>query len=528
MHKVFFSSRFKYLLLFFLLGLSTVVRAFQTAESTPSNEKYIFYWGNLQGEMTEANGFADTLFTTPAAFRRMLLAPPHLWDGKVLHKDFSFFLEGRQVNTADYSPLIGLLDTAFGRKVVPGQVLHITRITLSEQRTGTIELRIEAPKEPDNTQREINWLPNTPNLLASTLAAQVIWGQEEAYDISNRDFFTVAEFWQTVRLQPYVEWQPNATPQGLSAAIRFPDLKTTTFSVTARLEKDGYRQLLADLENFRHLVYPGATVELALYTTETYDDLYQKSMTLVPDNDPRLALRRNRNLHTAALVWGGWHETIPDLYLVRLPDAHGVPRPVDRPVSRQLAITRDRLAAMLGGEPILQIDKQAVPNLSFRLSTPAYSQVIDAEHPLPDSLAREIVSAFALISGIQLDSFIAPGYDLPPFSFQLRFIDIGPRLPVRNDFNSLMAAEPDRRVKLSRPGISAAGYFFDFDVPESGPLTFSIFDSTGQNLSTTSDTYAAGPHTMRITPEVFQRAGKYFCFLNTQAGVGKLEFEVGR
>lgn len=489
-------------------------------------EKYIFYWGTAQCDLTAANGFKSQMSVSQAEFKQMLLNPPKIWDGKTLLRDFSFKLGGMRITTADYVSRIGQLDETFGQNVVPGQLLRLTELQLDARTEGSIDITIQesAPKK-ENAARNV-WQSAPASYLNSRWLERVIWGREEVYDTPNRDFFTAAEFWQTVQQLPVLEWKKHANPVPVSVSIQFADPGSTTFGLVARLDDESYKSMLANLENYRHLVKPGATISLILKTAEQHEELFQRRMVLVPDNDPRLALRRNRDTHTLRFRWGAWTDQVEFLYLRRLPDASGNPYPVDLPVGRAAGRPRAEVLEMLHLRPELWIDGQPVPAFFYRLSSDSASVRIPSGATVPEDFGKDIYSGTRERGVIQLDSFEVAGYDLPPITLFLNYFDIGNRLLVRNDFDALNAVQGSVRIKLLAPVFEKTDLSIDFSVPEQVKIALSIFEPDGRNVFLQEETYPAGQHTLKVPRSAFRRGGKHFCFLNTPFGVAKQEFEV--
>lgn len=486
--------------------------------------KYIFYWGTAQCDMTETNGYKGELQATPDVFRQMLLSTPRLWNGKTLVPDFSFKFEGKQVNTADYAAQIAWLDADFGQNVVAGQVFNIAGLKLDEVTTGAIRLTIRAGETQKENNRRGAWQSPPASYLNDRLLERVIWGREDVFDTPNRDFFTANEFWQTVRQTPVVEWKRYATPKPLAVSIQFYNLGASTFGLVSTLEDESYRRMLENLENYRHLVKQGAAISLILKTAEQHDELFQRRMVIVPDNDPRLALRRNRDAHTVTFRWGAWGEKIEHLYLQRLPGPTGEPILTDEPAGRGSGLPRAEILAMLEVRPELWIDEQRLPEFSFRISSDSSSIHVEPEHKIPDTFQREIKSNTQERGILQLDSFQVAGYDLPPITLFLNYFDPGNRLLVRNDFDALIAVQGSIRIKLDPPRFDKTDLYLDFYVPEQVRAALSIFESQGRNVFKQEDIFTAGQHTVKVPRSDFLHDGKHFAFLNTPFGVARQEF----
>lgn len=517
------NNRALFLLFFAIFRFGPGVSLISALTPVPA-EKYIFYWGTAQCDLTEANGYKGELQITPETFRQMLLSTPRLWNGKTLVRDFSFKFEGKRVATADYVAQIAWLDSDFGQNVVAGQIFNITGLKLDEETTGAIKLTIRENETKKENNRRAAWQSPPAAYLNDRLLERVIWGREDVFDTPNRDFFTANEFWQTIRQIPVVEWKRYATPKSLAVSIQFHQLGASAFGLVSPLEDESYRRMLEHLENYRHLVKPGASVSLILKTTEQHDEMFQRRMIIVPDNDSRLALRRNRDAHTLTFRWGVWGEKIEHLYLQRLPGPTGEPILADEPTGRGSGFPRAELLAMLETRPELWIDGQRLPEFSFRISSDSISISIGPEDYIPDTFRSEIKSSSRERGMLQLDSFQVAGYDLPPITLFLNYFDPGNRLLVRNDFESLTAVQGSVRIKLDPPRFDKTDLYFDFSVPEQVRAVLSIFEPQGRNVFKQEDMFTAGQHTVKVPRSDFRQAGKYICFLNTPFGVARQEF----
>ncbi|MCC6463480.1 MAG: hypothetical protein IT260_23620 [Saprospiraceae bacterium] len=524
----------RFWLLAFCCSLACLPAAysFQLADGSPAAPKaparYIFYWDRLQCVLEEANGFKGSLKTTPQGFRSLLLSAPSIWNGSALNKAFVFKINDMPVNTAEYSAAISTLHTAFGKDAAEGQVYHLSDLPLDGQQKGAIDLYLETPstdsKKPANGPRPMA----AANYLNHDMLVRAEWGREDIYETSNRDFFTETEFWQTIRQRPVLEWQPYTTPKEVNASVVFLNQGEHTFIINQPLNDDQYRQLLNQLEPYRHLVYPGAELELSLQTA-SYDKLYQKKMLIVAPNDPRLSLRRQRDQHVLQFQWGPWTERIPDLYLSRFPDAAGKMVLVDQAITQNSMIRTSSgdVAEILRALPDCRIDEQPAPGLVFRLSIADSSWTINpANGPLTDTVVAQMVELYQQVEDMRLDSFQLPDYELPPIHLRLSYFNVSGALSVKNELPALQAAPLSKRVKLSAPTRSDTDYVLEFEVPEPALVYLTVFEPGGWNTFFLKDLYLPGRHTARIPRSSFRQAGKHLVFLNTPYGVARQEMTV--
>lgn len=537
-HHIFTGMKNKLSNLFHIYGIilfgllcAPPIYSYQISNKNPTDSaagtKFIFYWGKLQCDLSETNQYRGIYRCTAADFRQILHSTPYLWTGDQMAERVSFQLESHRViatrGTFDYTSLIGKLDEAIGQKVVDGQTLQITGLQLNEQISGRIDLFIEASETKDQGVVYRRPPPGASNMLNTEFLEMVVWGREAIYENSNRDFFSETEFWRTVQQFPAVEWAPDIQPGAVRASIQVKDIGDASFDLRAHLEAPYYQQMVENLNNYRHLIKPGSRITLALHTVEEYERLYEKNMYLVADNDPRLALRKNRNTHTFRMEWAGWEESAEQVYLLQVKDANGNPLTVDPTISLASTTMTDVLAAMMGEGPTFWIDGHLAPDISFRLQTPAGAVRIDAGQGIPDTLIAALNRAPLERYEIKIDSLQMAGYDLSALSCTLRFFYLAENLRVRNQLSALLAAPSTAWVKIYPLSPLDSGYAVELELLRETSGQLSIFSSEGENIFTLGNMYPAGRHTVEIPRAVFKQPGKYFVFLNTIYGVGKQE-----
>lgn len=441
-------------------------------------------------------------------------------------EQIAFKLEGIPVratrNGQDYPAMIGQLDEAIGQKVNAGQVIQLTELQLEAQIFGRIECYIEA----DEHQPEEPGYRTAANMLNTRFLNLVIWGREDIYDNANRDFFSQTEFWQTVKQLPVVEWAPYVKPQTVRAGIRLHELGETPLDLRAILEPADYNALLKKLENYRHLLKPGAAVSLTLHSAAQHERLYEKTMYIVDDADPRLALRRDRDTHTLEITWGGLKEKIDNLYLLELEDARGNKILADPPATVRRTIRQSERSPMLAERPEFWIDGLPVPDMQFQLSTSTSSVVIGPGQPMPNLEVPVNSDSSAVVNAlqVQLDALQAPGYSMPDLRFTLNFYTMRENLRVRNQLQSLLASPGTTLIKLHAPIKAGAGYAVDLEVLEETDAKLSVFTPDGENLFSLDNRYPPGRHTVELPRLVFRQPGRYFLFLNTVLGVARQEW----
>ena len=491
-----------------------------------TSDKYILYWGNLQADLTRANNFHVTAEITVQAFRQMLLHQPKLWNGKVLVAQVVFRLDGHPLTATrteqDYVTRLGWLDETFGRPATEGQVLHLTDLRLDEATTGSVDIRLKEPEQAPSKDVVV-WQSNTTSMLNTQLLEQVAWGREDILEISNRDFFTENEFWQIIRLEPFVVWNPYVPQREVRASIRIATRALTEQGFVSMLESNAYRSMVDNVGNYKHLVRPGSLATLTLHTDQ-HDRLYEKALNIVADNDPRLTLRRNRDTHTLKIKWGALEQTLRNLYLIGdMRDLSGQLVSVDDPRDMRLTINYGELKSMLGQRPALWIDDQIVSDLGFNLSAGDWSVQIPPGEQMPDSLVNTDIPTKATL---RLSGLHASGYALGTLSFSMNFTQSFDFLLWPNRLSSLLFASGSARIALHPPVLQEKVYAVSFELKQETILSLSVFEPDGWNTWTLNEKYIAGQHRVEIPRSVFRNSGKHYLFLNTPFGVARQEFEV--
>ena len=524
----------RYFLIAALLLAAKALFAFQLADSTQKNTfpgpRYIFYWGEYQCDLTQENGYRGRLEITAGAFRRLLLYPPKMWTGSALLRDFTFKLEYFSLSAADYTSRIGELDAALGPRIKAGAVMHVGELPAGEGHAGAVDVFIgEEEEKKDVLPFRGSWASNSP-FLNERLLESVAWGREDITKMSDRDFFTVSEFWQTVRQQPYAAWQPSAEPQTVRAIISFQGPEQGSFGLSALLSDDmEYRQMLNNLNYYKHLARPGNTISLELQTARNYERLYKKQLTLVADNDARLLLRRSRDTHNLRIEWGNYAETLEGLYLSNFTQADGKIAAVDGPIARTAMLSSDpSFRTALFGKPLIcRIDGEPLSGVSFRLGIAGETYEMVSGEPFGDSIAAKIAARCDENTGLQLDSFHLAGIDLPPLYFDIRFTAFRNSALVRNDLDVLLkTASESAPAELFPPLVTNEDIQIRFSLPKEAFVALSIFEADGRLAYLTEERYAAGQHRISVPRGLVYSTGKHLVFLNTPFGVVKREMEL--
>ena len=515
----------------FLLA-NTGAMAFQFADATPprpaQSAKYIFYWGQQQCDLTAEQEYKGRMNMTPSAFRQMLLSTPKLWNGSGLVADFSFDLQKFKVNSKDYLAQIAALDQQFGQTAAAGQSFSITGLNLGNGILAQIDLELT---EPDNVKKQLFGAQGYAPFLNGQMMEAVVWGQEEKFEISERDFFTVDEFWQILGQEPYLEWKSWQKAQPAMAELQIIDAEEVTLSLRFRLEESAYSEFINQVRIYRHLIKPGIRATLLLQTSNSYERLYQKSLQLVAEGDERLRLRRNRDFHTLKFRWRAWNESMENLYLKSFSDPQGNDVPIDQPVNRWAfpSATMDSLNVWSMQAPQFWLDNEPVENASYTLLTHD-SVVYRVENGQfdPAQLLKIFSREQLSTNGWRITNIELPGYQTP-------FI----HLALRNNFftreyfksqNDLTTLQKNARTipgyQIKAPVLLQDKWTFELESPSRTDLIISVFQIDGWHNYWEDIIVNAGSNSHSVPANAIWEKGKYLAFLISPIGVTKVEFEV--
>ena len=511
--------------------------AFQLADGAApapvTTAKYIFYWEKNQCALTQSNDYQGHIELSATSFRQMLLSAPKLWNGHELLKDLHFSLEGYTISTLNYLGQLAELDARLGPLAVTGNTLNLTDLLLDDGKKAAIRIQIKEDTEkpppvygfsPAQDQNQLNtqWLD------------RVVWGREDIYETSDRDFFTVQEFWQTIRQEPLVEWNPYVEPQTIRIDVRLTSAGKTSMGVVANLAEMTYSDFLTQLETYRYMVHPGATISLNLQTAAQYDQLFKKTMLIVGEQDPRLRLRRKRDQHTLSLRWGEWYEKINGLYLQNLITPQDDTLSADRPISRNSSMTftdgkslvEDK--AWLSQKPVYTIDGEPVSGeLTMRVTvSDTITFWVNTRTFESDSLEQYFKEGLFHYK-MAIDSIQIEGFDLPPMTFTMYMLMLKKPNLVGNTLEDLeKETSKFARVRLESPVRTEKGYQFGFQIPDRAYMSFSVFEPDGWNSYVWEDVFPSGSHQIEVPFKTFRNKGKHLAFLNSSFGVVKVVFEV--
>ena len=521
--------------LFACVFLTTVVRlsAFQFADgAAPAHTpvpKFIFYWGQQQCDLTAEQDYKGRFSMRPAEFRQMLLSAPKLWNGSALVTDFTFQLQAFQVQTKMYLSQIAALDQQFGQPVA-GQMLRIDQLVLGNGAKAVIDVEIVAPEKE---QKAVFGAQGYAPFLNTQLLETVTWGQEDKLDISQRDFFTVSEFWEIFGQEPYLEWHSLAVAVPVMAELQFLDAEGVTQSIRSRLEEVPYTDFVRMAQVYHHLFKPGARATLLLQTVDQYERLYQKSLQLVSDNDERLKLRRNRNVHNLTIQWATWSETIENMYLMEVIDDKGVKQSADQPVNRWAFVSEPNSLSLWSRQgPEFRVDNELISTASYTIQKDSLSYRV--ENGKFDSLEFQRVFLADTLNrrNWKITDVELPGYALPylQYSFQSGRLLGRDQFFLKNNISTLLMltnALPNAPgFTIKAPVKEGNEWKFDMELPQRTDLIISIFNSEKWNIYWEDFITDAGKTTHAIPAGSITEKGKYMAFLISPLGVARVDFEL--
>lgn len=510
----------------------THLAAFQFADATAPKPaplpKYIFYWGQQQCDLTAEQQYKGRFTMRPPEFRQMLLSTPKLWNGTGLVTEFSFHLQEFPIHTKTYLTQIASLDQQFGQSVTAGQVLAIRQLDLGNGVTASIEIEITAP---GNEKKLVFGAQGYAPFLNAQWMETITWGQEDKLEINQRDFFTVAEFWEIFGQEPYLEWRSWQAATPVTAELQILDAEEVTLSLRFRLEEQRYAEFIRQAQVYRHLFKPGVRATLLLQTSDQYERLYQKSLQLVDEGDERLLFRRNQDFHTLQIGWGEWKETIEHLYLKEVSDRDGKRRTADQPVNRWSMLSNwvDHLNDWARLGPQFRVDNELVEGASYTIQSndSTFYRVENGQFD-PAELKRIFSQNEINRNGWKINNIELPGFSLPFMQFSFRNnLFTREQILLRNNIQTLsLIADSIRGYSIKAPVKDGKEWKFELESPQRSDLIITVFNSENLNVFWEDIIIGAGKSAHSIPANVLTEKGKYKAFLISYLGVTKVEFEV--
>lgn len=384
----------------------------------PEPTPYIFYWGVLQAKIQYVEGTGDyfaEIHTSPAEFREALQREPRLWDGHALRQHCALKVGDQAVRSDYYDETAYAASREKLLEMAPGltenDYLKIGELALDAGKLAEVFVYFDG-----QTPR---WLPGQTNRPAAGRQPETAyffqWG-DERFDREARQFFTREEFWRIVQSDPALHFEDGRTvlPQNWEVTLVAPehprialDQKMTRSEVLAWLEKmspnmpDGTtvvfygsddRPATEEIIDTIYLLDPLQLAEPAtavpdphlqlasgeIVSNRSFRQLKLAELTLVPDGDPRLPLRRSER-RRFDFVWGVFEQDIMDVFARSFPQPDGsVIRADRRQTTFSNQFTRAQCLDMLKNPArLLASDSRSLTPLRFTLQYKNHTAVAE-------------------------------------------------------------------------------------------------------------------------------------------------------
>ena len=517
------------------------------AEETP----YIFYWGAIQCRFLHNEGdkryFAE-VHISPDVFRESLKREPRLWNGQSLEQKLSFQLHNLNISSDYYD------ETKYSacRKLVEEYVVSlqesdyakITRIGLPGGQFGQIEVFLDAASPgwlPKNTSIN-NWRTNPAREIHPEPKPRMEWGKDHLHT-SGRQFFSISEFWKMV--------EQDAVIRRANEDILIPEniytymLKDGKY-VDARLpaNEDGARtwpETRERLHELKDLIVPGTTVyfdwladRLQTDTFTYFAEPLARSKTyfphisvalfdLVPDNDPRLALR-NEDLHGYNFEWGNYSGKLYSMYAKTYLRINGQ---LDTVIYSDRAdylenrmFTAGEIVQMLELPARFYREKEQMNDFAFTLQYKDRTVEI-RDGVCPADLISYMRTRLKPQDTIKLSGFKAAGFDvdLPRVYINLEVKANNPKPPLRPTYAPATAI-PANQVRIYPPVPNPAQdqAQLRFYLPKAGKADFLIIDAAGKVVWRLAGSYSAGDNSVLVRTSELGAKGWFTVSLETPFG----------
>lgn len=322
-----------------------------TLRAQSKNKPSIFYWGSLQATLrhdADTGRFSGEISTSPKEFRAAVQREPRLWDGSRLRQRLEFQLDTLVVQSDYYSPEIyGALQGDIDGYVAgldSSRVVLLKNLPLNEGQFGVVRIFL-SESAPWWLRDRVIYRPGADQQSAAGFFLE--WGSER-FDTLARQFFTVAEFWQIVQNEPVLHYPDGAQRRPGAWKICAMVRESSIESGRMNCYEDSSYNLRAQLDLVRHRIqagnsvyfstwdslnplrqtldtifmldsatqqqkpvtrisWRGGTPDRPIYSTEPFARMEVAAMTLTPENDPRLSLRKN-DRRDFVLRWGRFEQ----------------------------------------------------------------------------------------------------------------------------------------------------------------------------------------------------------------------------
>ena len=515
---------------------NTGSESLQPGRAPATAAKMIFYWGEIQCDLSEENGYQNNIETTLPKLRKSIFSAPYTWTGKKLQDTTVFQFESISItsirgNAAAYSALVSDIDRQYLQSAKPGTVLHITGLQLGEGRTGTIHLSIQ--EEGEKPKRRNFRDQNRLVMMENDVFDAFHWGPY-VNNLMSRDFFTVKEIETTLNSEPFVEWNPYVPPYPLEVRIApvSPDIDLPASVIQLDGMTTYSEKVSTSTKAYRHLIQPGMNLVLVLGSASQHSQDVRVLLQVVEEGDPRLQLRRDRNGHDVQFNWGNFSVTQDQLYLrsFNTPDNKVIyadrstwlyltQRITQSASETQEEVREQALKNFLQTRPSILVDGLEITDFTFDFVFDRKTWTIGPGEMLPTELQQKIRDQTAklfmpdfTIQHIRSES----GYD---FGQMELFGMLRTGISIRKEMEYYRQQPISTRITLSEPEISSNGgdIWFNITLPEFCAVQMTVFNESGKSLYFSGDDRPQGKSRLHI-PGGFLEKGNLLIVIDTPVG----------
>ncbi len=399
-------------LLFHFKGFNQSINQPEAGNGIP--EKFIFYWGDMQGVLLAANQYHCSIEVPTTAFRKSIFSHPFLWNGNAMSDSLVFKLEGQMVSSSKNEKQIYLdhqtqLDKQFGQNARAGETIQISDLLLGNGIYGSILITLKEPVPQKTPQRRFP-AADRPVTVTKEWIDFFQWGPF-IDEWSQRDYFTVQEVLTTIATDPVFVWNPNKVQEGMEVQISPLVPNVDIPQQVADLNGMTYQQFSGQfLKSYGHLIQPGMAIELGLRTSQQRHQEIRATMNVVAPDDPRLQLKRSKDGHAFSFQWGSWQSSWDHLYLktFQLADGttiHADPETwlytsnfflslYDDGISEATKIQQN-FDRFLSSRPSFTVDELEMSDLTFDIEMDNQTWTVGAEENVPEGLKNALIAKAA-------------------------------------------------------------------------------------------------------------------------------------
>jgi hypothetical protein len=396
----------RYLIIFIMLCCNCALHAqpvAQVTESTGIIEKYIFYWGDFQAELSAESNYSAQQKISSTKLLEALHKRPYIWNGHQMTRQLRFKVADQWVEFDEQTPIPNDNMDALYRHIEPqciaGNTISITAIPLSPTQTGRIDWVVEAPTVVEISPKEAEYRFTSYGKGIESIK----WGPIRSSNAPN--YLTMDQFQAMLDSEPLFNWFDQSAAENLELNVSIQaeygqvHVIAAYLPQTDRYENDyqlpDYRTMVNSMRrSMAHLFKAGTKITFA-YTTAKQHDKQAGGTIILMEPDP---VQHNTLsppiLQEVEIKWGTSSQKIK-MYLTQIKQQDGRLVSVDlwTPIEskNQLYLNQDSTDfwSLWGKAPEILVNGRAVKGLQFTLSHDEdYAQVAGA--PLPPQLVTAI------------------------------------------------------------------------------------------------------------------------------------------